>query len=250
MSWSIVEAERKLPLGPIDNWLFGEDASHGYIRIKDGKGNPVLEFHGCARELFEGKRAHIKFGLSFVFGFVADSLLGRPSKVGPLLQVKALTRREDMEALNKGRPITEHVFFEGSKKDVLRRVESALRAAHIINQSDLRYMFYAFNNEDEGQNCHSVRRGLRKWMTGTTPQKSPHYANPGLQRALEHHESQLSDVTPRHDRSISHIKKSIRTLLPEVDPNPSPNLRWLSFWNNPFRDFHFRLSHGGPKLTF
>jgi hypothetical protein len=206
--WSISIAERPFHLGPIDNFLFGRDAGHSFLRFKDGDGKTFLEIHGVA---FDPIKNHRVPNAALDYGVYKSTFahLFNCKASGAQLKVEALIDPRAMALMVRNSPITETPLLSGSPETITRCVDAAMRAATEINAINLPY--HSFGTNLYGQNCHSVTAELVDRMTtACVLPNAMHFAAPGILNDLEKQIPALSAIKPQETGSLSTLFQSLQ----------------------------------------
>lgn len=224
--WSIVAAERHLSLGMLGKALFKRDASHSFLRVKDGNGKVVLELHGLAFNPKTLEASPFKLDAQSLF-HTAFYSIGKVLKNAPtFLHVVSMTNSDVMRIVAKGKESAEIPIAEGSEEDMLRCIECALRAAIRINESDLGYCLFGF--KEKGRNCHSALAEIVERMFAVHLKMSDmSFATPGIETDLEPLIAGLDDIKPDYHAPMSHIRQSIKEKLALLEQNAEPVMDWV-----------------------
>lgn len=219
MTWSITVAERPVDCGPLDYAAFGKRLAHGFFRFKDDTGTTILELHGFEKVHVTGKHASLKARAIMAAAFVVDNIAGRALNMEPLLQVKAVTSPQKMAAIRQGLPVHEEIIFQGSKKEILSRMEAGLAAADLINKAKLPFVLFWMGNR-RGQNCQTVKSIIERIMIGEVLPENIGYAMPGMENDLAATIPQLRGVVPDKKASLQQLYRQVGALLQDANVNP------------------------------
>lgn len=175
--WSIEFAERPLDLWFWDNLVFnGKDASHSYLRLKDGNGKVVHELHGLSYDTKTKSILAFSFSplkrLTNLFNRVSDEKF-EPDRLKVF--------QHDGESKPNQPPKTQTIFA-GSREDVMRKWVLAQKEGTLLNQHPFEYSPLNLFGVIIARNCHSVSKALMEAMRLDIPK--PIYATPGLQTKM------------------------------------------------------------------
>jgi hypothetical protein len=200
-NWTIELAERDLGI-PGDSLLFGRDASHSFLRMKDEFGQVVGELHGRAWDPCTGKFGKMlkvsslfNQGVQGVGNFLQKNLGINTGYIRGFFDAYAREHevklkvdiRGDGKTFEPEKPDTFSTIVDAPRERVKMLWEQATEKAIQINGADLEYR--PIELAEPAQNCHSVAMDLGEIVTGNpiTPQvrKEQKFAMPGWSTHLD-----------------------------------------------------------------
>jgi len=204
----VAHYDLKIPL--IDEFIFGKNASHSFLRLVDSSDNVIEEIHGGAFDFKQNQMTAYRFKLGDIFN--------RKAKVSTLSNEYGLRTEIRTTPTDSGKIDHCDAVASAGQVQIMRMWDKAKTEAQAINEKNLRYI--AMRGMQRAQNCHSVVNTLCETMgVPYAPCHTSHpFALPGVATCLKAeviaHSSKLKDRASRFLTAF--------TRTPNQTPNSGP----------------------------
>ncbi len=211
--------ETPLDFGRLDNILFGRDASHSFLVLKDEKDKILSEIHGTSYHRPLKKLGHGGQSLYNIFNILASEMRVRPlfNRVAKWTGMDAKISRLRVHASEgklRSDPADVVVPVKiGSYEEIMPLWLSCLEAGRLINQNDLPYKGVTLTQKTK--NCHAVTSAMLRRINAVPENITMTYAVPGFAHMLSKILPQLKEITAdRHrGKSRSELQENYKAFL-------------------------------------
>lgn len=181
--------ETPLDLGNLDNLVFGRDASHSFLVLKDSeRGTTLSEIHGTSYHPLQKKLGHGGQSILNIFNLLAADLglrrsfnrlakfCGYENKISKL-KVYATDRAQRSRLSDRSIPVK-----IGKFEEIMPFWLAAMEIGQAVNRSDNRYKGVSL--AQKAKNCHAVTAALLRMMEIDPGSIEMRYAAPGFSHSL------------------------------------------------------------------
>jgi len=226
--------ETPLDLGNLDNLVFGRDASHSFLVLKDADQNDkvISEIHGTSYHPIQKKLGLGGQSVLNIFNLLAADIGLRPvfnrlakfcGYENQISKLKVYATDGARRSKAADRVIT---VKTGSFEDIMPFWLSAMEIGATINRSENRYKGVSL--AQKAKNCHAVTAALLRMMEVDPGSIKMTYATPGFSHNLSKLIPAILDVSAaRHKKKDTTALQTgfsifMRALNHSVDPDAAP----------------------------